>query len=218
MALEYENHPLLVLVGAFNPQIMRNPQWIKDYLFPKSLQKNTTVNLNLPLMGGELSSTMTIDGIRLQMEAGKVQIFPKEFSASGYQALSNVVVNLASALPHTPLLAYGINCRLVEYTTKPLLVKNAGLKKIFASELNSNYLKLEYANNYKTSRMTVSVVEDKMKDSYKISYGFNFHFQLPGDEKSPMSRMKEAILEGAIEEYLKHAREVAEGISSRINS
>lgn len=218
MALEYEVHPLLVLVGAFNPQIMRNPQWIKNFLFPNSSQKNITVNMNLPLLGGELSSTMTIDGIRIQTEAGKVQIFPKEFTASGYKALAEVVVNLASALPHTPLVAYGINCRFGEVSSKPLLLKMAGVRRIFASDLTNDNLKLEYAINYKAAKMTVSVIENKMTDSFKISYTFNFHFQMDENEKSPMARLKEAILDGAIEDYLQHAHEVAESISSNLTS
>ncbi len=217
MTLEYESQPLLVLVGAFNPQIMRNAMWIKNYLFPKSSQKDVSVNMNIPLIGGDLSSSMTIDGISIHSELGKVQMTPKEFSTSGYNAIADVVVNLAAALPHTPLLAYGINCCLVESSSKAVLLKNTAIRKIIDTGLSDNTLKIESSCDYKGSKMNFYVKEEKVQESYKISYYFNFHFQMKEKEKSPMTVLKNAIIEGVIGESLDPDREVAEGISSRIN-
>jgi hypothetical protein len=218
MALQYEKHPLLVLIGAFNQQIMRNPPWIKNYLFPLSPQKEITVNMNLPIFGGELSSSMEIDGIRIVAESGKIQFTPKEFNVSGYNALSDVIVNLSSALPHTPLFAYGINCRFLESSSKAFFMNKPLFKKLFEADYFDNYLKLEYAHNYKDSKMTVSVVEKKTEDLFQICYDFNFHFQLGENEKSPMMILKNRIIDGAIERYLNHAKEIAETISLHINS
>ena len=217
MALEYEVHPLLVLVGAFNPQIMRNAPWIKNYLFPRSSQKEIAVNMTVPLMGGELSSSMNIDGIKIVAESGKIQITPGEFNSSGYNALAGVVVNLATALPHTPLSAYGINCRLTECPSRARLIKNATIKRLLGTDFQDNYLKLEYASKYKAGQMTVSVVEKKGEESFRIFYDFNFHFKIDESKKMPMMVLKNAIIDGAIEEYLSHAREVAEMISFQIN-
>lgn len=218
MTLEYEAHPLLVLIGAFNPQIMRNAKWIKNFLFPKSSQKDISVNMTIPLIGGDLSSSMNIDGISIHSEVGKVQIIPKEFNVTGYNAIADVVINLATALPHTPLLAYGINCCLVESSSKAALLKNTAIRKIIDTELCDNNIKIESSCNYKASKMNFHVKEEKVQESYKISYFFNFHFQMDEKDKSPMTALKNAIIEGAIEDYLGHAREVAEGISARINT
>ena len=218
MTLEYEAHPLLVLIGAFNPQIMRNAKWIKNFLFPKSSQKDISVNMTIPLIGGDLSSAMTIDGISLHSEVGKVQMTPKEFSTSGYNAIADVVINLAAALPHTPLVAYGLNCCLTESSSSAVLMKNTAIRKIFDAGLSANNIKIESSCNYKASIMNYHVKEEKVQESYKISYFFNFHFQMDEKDKSPMTTLKNAIIEGAIGDYLGHAREVAEGISSRINT
>lgn len=217
MALEFEVHPLLVLVGAFNPQIMRNAPWIKNYLFPKSSQKEITVNMTVPLMGGELSSSMNIDGIKIVAESGKIQFTPREFNSSGYNALADVVVNLATALPHTPLSAYGINCRLMESPSKARLIKNVTIKRLLGTDFQDNYIKLEYASKYKAGQMTASVIERKVEDSFQIFYDFNFHFKIDESKKMPMMALKNAIIDGAIEEYLSHALKVAEMISFQIN-
>ena len=217
MALEYDAIPLLVLVGAFNSQIMRDPAWIKKYLFPQSNQKEIAVNMGIALINNEISSSMKIDGIDIKVESGKIQITPNDFSQSGCNAIVELVENLSASLPHTPLIAYGINCRFTEPITKSILQKNKAIASFFENKSSCDYIKIERRQKYEKSLLTFSITEECKEKQFRLLYDFNFHFSIENSKTAPMMLMKDAIIDGDIGKYLTYARSVAESISSEIS-
>ena len=216
MALEYVAHPLLVLVGAFNSQIMRDPAWIKKYLFPQSNQKEIVVNMGIALINNEISSSMKIDGIEVKVDPGKIQITPNDFSQSGYNAIADLVENLSATLPHTPLIAYGINCRLAEPIAKSILQRNRAIIRLSGDKSPCDYIKIERRQKYEKSLLTFSITEECKDEQFRLLYDFNFHFPTEKSKIAPMMLMKEAIIDGDIGKYLTYAYSVANSISSEI--
>jgi len=209
MSLEIENRPLLVLLGGFNTQIMRDASWVKHFLFPLVKQDEITVNMGISLLNDEISSSMTIDDIRVDVGPGKIQITPSDLSLSKLDAIVDLIKNMASALPHTPLSAYGINFRFIEKLDKAVLKENSLLSMLFHNIPIPDSIKLEQQIKYDKSLMTFSLTENYDNGMPTLSYDFNFHFAIKSGELASMTLLKESIMDGDIEKYQTKAKSIA---------
>ena len=116
-----KSQALVVLVGAFNTQILRDPIWIKKYLFPNSSQETFDLKMNLEVPTDKISSMVDIDGIQIEVKSGRIVITPKEISQEYIDSVYNVVRNISKNLPHTPMVAYGVYFGFIDECSKSFL-------------------------------------------------------------------------------------------------
>ena len=219
MSIEAMRIPLVVLVGAFNSQILRDPKWVQKYLFPTSTQREIPVTFNVALDSGALSSNMTIDGIDFQAEPGRVRITPAKLEKADIDAVNDVLVHLASALPHTPLSAYGINFQFMSKPGKSVLrTREKSLVDIFKTNGDVQQLKLESRVKYEDSLLTFSLTERGSGKKTQQLYDFNFHCQLGNQQIAAMDTLQNAITHGVIEKYLEQANKIIVSASSKLIS
>ena len=218
MSLNVESRPLIVLHGALNSHILRDPQWVKKFLFPESHQKGINVTIGVTLPGDFVSSTMTVEDIRLEAESGKFRISPRENSESAIMSVKNVIENLAAALPHTPLIAYDVNCMFSENANEPILQSNHAISGLLAKPSSPKSIKLECIEKYEDGMMKLSVVEKRENAQTKLFYDFSFHFLLSNNDLPSMMLLKNSILDGRIEKCLQRARDIAQSISEEISN
>ena len=216
MSLEAQRVPLVVLVGAFNSQILRDPQWVKKYLFPDSAQQEIPLNYNVAMVTGELSSSMVIDGSDFRVEPERIRITPP--SPAEPAIAEDVAVRLAGELPHTPLSAFGVNFQYKETRGKSVLRGNAFLSRMTGMCEADGQLRLESRVKHEESFLTFSITEDGAADGATLLYDFNFHVPMGNAQYPAMKKLSEKILEGVVGRFAAHAEKMARAVSDELSS
>lgn len=212
MNLEFIPQCSLILVGAFNTQIMRDPRWIKDYLFPKSQQEDLKVKMNLEMISDTVTSLIEIDGIKIEAEPGKLSIKPNESTEECFEAIKELVINLSNSLPHTPVRAYGINFSYNGKSTKPSILHKRAILKYLCQEEDTDKMEIQQTVQLDNCCMNFSLAESEISaKDFKLELGFNFHFSIPHPNNG-MSLLRDSVIDGNIQKHAQLANEHVEKV------
>jgi hypothetical protein len=99
----------VVVVGAWNVAIL-NPEWLGRNLF-----KDSNVQVEIPI-GGQPVALMRVTsaGVRVLTAPDRVIFSPVKIDDGSLRRVEECAVDLLRQLPHTPLVAIGVNFKFVE--------------------------------------------------------------------------------------------------------
>ena len=194
---------LVVLVGSFNTQILRDPKWIKQFLIPDSKQENLEFKLNLEMLSEEITSSVEIDDIKFEVKKGRFSITPKKLNSDSFRKVYKIISNISKNIPHTPIIAYGINFSFLETSNKSyLLTPNNSI----LLDCDNKNTELELKQIYPSDDCLISftISERKIRTKrYEEKLKFNFHVQI---KNNPTEALNNLVQSKLIEKYLSVAQ------------
>jgi hypothetical protein len=212
----------VVLVGSFNPGIF-HPEWFRrqEILLPQEAD-----DAKPRLVSPEVTEVLFLDM--------KLDVFPDRFilethDASRAEKLQDIVVNVLSRLPHTPVTACGINNALhfelndeaywhkIGHTLVPKdLIWNDVLEK---PGMETLVIKGVRGGEF-PGEVNVTVAPSKNpKMPRGLFVSSNFHFPVPRNESgTPRSECVVPFMEKEWKSALEQARRVAYRIFSEIKT
>ncbi len=176
---------LLVILGAWNVNIF-SKEWIKKYLFT---QDDFDFELEFNLTG---SHRISSDKIRIEFHNDKLNFITRNKNVDTYNMISELALKIADYLPHTPVIAFGVNylfeCNPDDIQSE--LIKTNDVDKL--NEYGSHVLtsKHIHATKLKDKFINITICYDENR---KLLFDFNFHFDI-----SNLTQMKEKIYESPI--------------------
>lgn len=163
----------IVIVGAWNPKIFSG-EWVKNHLSSEEGQ----IELALPFSNIEAPPRISFDGIYLFPGTARLEVKPINFSNESLQDCQQVVASILEKLPHTPVLALGINFSFLEEDNFENIIGEFQLSdnaKINAARYNLSGTRLnrsfEMPDNC-TLNLTITY------DSDKATVDFNYNFDV----------------------------------------
>ena len=180
----------LVLVGIWNKGIF-NHEWISRFLLPK--EKNLKVEIPLNIDG---SSRVSSDNVRISVIGNKLNFTPLNTNDHTLELIQDLAIKTADYLPHTPVTSFGINF-LFETDSDDSLKKLLQLNDIeklvdFGASIKSTLLRHSMEIQERLINLSVKT------DNSKVSFDFNFHFEI-----SNLTEFKEEIASNRILELKK---------------
>lgn len=210
----------VVLVGSFNPGIF-HPEWFRrqEILLPQEADEAT-----LKVVSPEVTEVLFLDM--------KLDVFPDRFiietrDASRAEKLQDIVINVLTRLPHTPVTACGLNNELhfdikdkaywhkIGHTLAPKepvwndVMEKPGMQTLVIKGVRGGEFPGE---------VNVTVAPSKgSKMLYGLFVGSNFHFPVPRNESdTPRSEQVVPYVETEWKNALEQARRVAYRVFSQI--
>ena len=205
------SHSLIVLVGAFNTQILRNPNWMKQYLFPESKQEQLEMKMNLEMFTEELTSVIEIDGIQIEVKSGRLAINPKELTPEYIDKVYDVLGNISATLPHTPMSAYGVNFCFIGESSKPFIWRKTNFDNfLLPQDKTEPTLEVKQQLQYEEHRVNFTISEKKASSQkYEERLFFNFHTPVNTSTKEAMDvLLKQRVIEQCMRFAEDHAKHV----------
>jgi hypothetical protein len=169
------------------------------------------MQMNVALMTDIVSASVEIDGIKIDVSPGRVKIQPSAYTKDFSNQIADVITNLATTLPHTPMTAYGINFIFSEKIKSPVLHKTRALDKLTCDIENSDSIRIANSCKCDDSQMAF-ILEEKVKEK-TLKFDFNFHFTKFKDEV-PIIHLKNALIDGDIDKYFKKSQSFVDQILS----
>ena len=202
---------LVVLVGAFNTQILREPDWIKRYLFPDSSQDSLELKMNLEMPAEKITSIVEVDGIQIEVKQGRLAITPKDISQEYIEKIYHVIKNISANLPHTPMVAYGINFGFTGECKKPFLWKRTSFNRFLMDfEKTDAVLELKQVLGYDGYKINFTISEKKIATTkFEERLSFNFHTPVSANVGSAL---EDLLRNKKIEYYQSIAKKHAEWV------
>lgn len=207
----FNKQATLVLLGQFYVQALQDPQWVKTFLFPEDKQQKIQVGYSFGA-NRELVARMSVGGIELAIDACRLQFTPATIDSSGFDALSDLVGNFSRALPLTMLNAYGVNFGMLFSGNKRILSGNVPLMEIVGDNEHHGTLSFRYSVPYSDGILNATVFEETVDDIPRTRLDFNFHFKLNPNEKTPIMVLKNALIDGQLQQCFEHAKHIAESM------
>ena len=97
---------VLVILGGWNANILLNPDWLKRYLFPDAEQ----FEIKLPLSAGMGEPpSLAAAGVRLSLAGRQLCLAPLTSDEALLDRIQELGAKVADCLPHTPVVAAGVN-------------------------------------------------------------------------------------------------------------
>jgi len=173
----------LVIVGGWNKHIF-TLDWANKYLFQG---EDLTLDLHIRSPILRISSK----NIRILLQENKLSFIPIESSDNNLDRIQDVALQLADYLPHTPVLAYGVNLLFSGTVSNDLknLIKPEDLTRIKDAGISLNGEKYTRQMVFKgrTLNLTIGVKDPE------VTFDFNFHFNI-----SNLVNFKEKIIDAPI--------------------
>lgn len=169
MKLKTEFNPL-VIVGAWNKHIF-NPEWINKYLLPN---KKLEVEFPLNIDGSPRIST---DTLRIYVLNNKLNIMLRKANDSVLEEIEELALKIADYLPHTPVIAFGINFLFESdnnYDQLKELLKLPDTDKLTQNGFIINSNQIRHNLFFDDKNINLSIIHEK--ETYK--FDFNFHFEI----------------------------------------
>ena len=212
----------VVLVGSFNPGIF-HPEWFlrQEILLPQEAEE-----AKLKVVSPEVTEVLFLDM--------KLDVFPDHFvlethDASRAEKLQDIIINVLTRLPHTPVTACGLNNTLhfdlkgqaywhkIGHTLAPKeLIWNDVLEKPGMASL---VIKGVRSGEF-PGEVNVTVAPSRNpKMPHGLFVASNFHFPVPRNESgTPRSELVLPYVEKEWKSALEQARRVAYRIFEQIKS
>jgi hypothetical protein len=169
MKLVTEFNPL-ILVGAWNKHIF-NPDWIGKFLLPgKKMEVEIPINVD----GSHRIST---ENFRIFVISNKLNFSLRKDDDNVLEEIEELSLKIADYLPHTPIVAFGINflfeCDNNFDKLQDLFSLSDSEKLIEAGcIIDSDQIKHSFIQGNRNINLTLS----KQSDTFK--FDFNFHFNI----------------------------------------
>ncbi len=169
MKLDTEFNPL-VLVGTWNKHIF-NPEWIGKFLLPR---KNLEVEIPINVDGSHRIST---ENFRMFVINNKLVFSLRKNDDNILEEIEELSLKIADYLPHTPIVAFGINflfkCDNNFDKLQDLFSLSDSEKLIEAGcIIDSDQIKHSLIQDNRNINLTL------IKQSDAIKFDFNFHFDV----------------------------------------
>ena len=169
MKLDTEFNPL-VLVGAWNKHIF-NPEWIGKFLLPG---KNLEVEIPINVDG---SPRISAENFRMFVINNKLVFSLRKDDDNILEEIEELSLKIADYLPHTPIVAFGINflfkCDSNFDKLQDLFSLSDSEKLIEAGcIIDSDQIKHSFIQDNRNINLTL------IKQSDAIKFDFNFHFDV----------------------------------------
>ena len=169
MKLDTEFNPL-VLVGAWNKHIF-NPEWIGKFLLPG---KNLEVEIPINVDG---SPRISAKNFRMFVINNKLIFSLRKDDDNILEEIEELSLKIADYLPHTPIIAFGINflfkCDSNFDKLQDLFSLSDSEKLIeVGCIINSDQIKHSFIQDNRNINLTL------IKQSDTIKFDFNFHFDV----------------------------------------
>lgn len=169
MKLDTEFNPL-VLVGAWNKHIF-NPEWIGKFLLPG---KNLEVEIPINVDG---SPRISAENFRMFVINNKLVFSLRKDDDNILEEIEELSLKIADYLPHTPIVAFGINFL---FKSDSNFDKLQDLFSLSDSEklieagciINSDQIKHSFIQDNRNINLSL------IKQSDAIKFDFNFHFDV----------------------------------------
>ncbi len=158
----------IVIVGNWNNSIF-NPQWVSKYLL---IEGEVQVEIPINING---SYRFTTDNLRLFILDGKLNITILKQEPAIYDLISELVINIANYLPHTPVSAFGVN---FQFTTENSDELNSLFTFSDSDNLNQKFIihNENLSRNIKYEDNSINLNINKNIDNFLID--INFHFEI----------------------------------------
>ncbi len=158
----------IVIVGNWNNSIF-NPQWVSKYLL---IEGEVQVEIPINING---SYRFTTDNLRLFILDGKLNITILIQEPAIYDLISELVINIANYLPHTPVSAFGVN---FQFTTENSDELNSLFTFSDSDNLNQKFIihNENLSRNIKYEDNSINLNINKNIDNFLID--INFHFEI----------------------------------------
>lgn len=201
--LELQASPLIVILGAFNDKIFRDPRWCSNYLFEKSTPEEVAVNINLNIIDDKINTTVLWKDIELSLIGNRLQIKVPRIDDIGFSIVMDIVTRLAACVPHTPITALGVN-----FLFETKLEKTDGAIVIGISKAEPwTFAGTRLIRPTECGLMRCESELEKNTGVLKVS--FNFHNEI---KENNLMEVKNKIMNGLIEKALAISRPIAETI------
>ena len=169
MKLDTEFNPL-VLVGTWNKHIF-NPDWIGKFLLPG---KNLEVEIPINVDG---SPRISAENFRMFVINNKLVFSLRKDDDNILEEIEELSLKIADYLPHTPIVAFGINflfkCDSNFEKLQDLFSLSDSEKLIEAGcIIDSDQIKHSFIQDNRNINLTL------IKQSDAIKFDFNFHFDV----------------------------------------
>jgi len=160
----------LVLVGIWNKGIF-NPDWVSKFLLPK--EKKLSVELPLNIDG---SPRVSSDKIRIFVIGNKLNFVPLNTYNETFELIQDLALKTSDYLPHTPVTSFGVNFLFETDFNESLreLLKINDMEKL--SNLGAFIKNTQFKHTMELEERLINL--SISTDSSKMSFDFNFHFNI----------------------------------------
>lgn len=169
MKLATEFNPL-ILVGAWNKHIF-NPDWIGKFLLPgEKLEVEIPINV-------DGSARISTDNFRIFVISNKLIFSLRKDDDNVLEEIEELSLKIADYLPHTPIVAFGINLLFeCDNNSKKLqdLFSLSDSEQLIEAGciIDSDQIKHSFVQDNRNINLTLI----KQSDAFK--FDFNFHFNI----------------------------------------
>lgn len=201
---------LLNIVGAFNEQIFRDVKWLKKYIFTDYPIENIHINLNLNVTNGIIVTTIKCDKATIKFSPSHMEIIienlsPCEYTDEDFDFVSQLIENIASTLPHTPIVAFGVNFLFSRDITSKIFNYNS----IVAPFEDQKITNIQQTQQIKKNGYTVNCYLEQQEvndNKIEVKILLNYHYNIPTmSEDNPMTFFKNLMLDNCIKKHKESA-------------
>ena len=200
-ALELQAEPLIVIIGAFNDKIFRDPKWDANYLFEGCKPSDVAVNINLNITDDRINTVITRNGTELTLAGTRLQIKVAQMDEYGFSEAMDIVKRLALCIPHTPIASFGVN-----FTYQTSLKKTNG-NVLAGISPGDGWKTIESRTVKPTECGDMACVCSLENDKKLLTISFNFHNKMDGKS---LTDIKNKLMDGLIGKALETSRPLAE--------
>lgn len=169
MKLKTEFNPL-VIVGAWNKHIF-NPEWISKFLIPEQKLEFEF------LLNDDGSRRISTEDIRIFVLNNKLNFTIRKADDVIFENIEELALKIADYLPHTPVIAFGINFVFESdnnFSQLQELLKLPDKEKLIESGCIINSNQIKHNLFYAEKNINLTIIQEN--ESFK--FDFNFHFEI----------------------------------------
>ena len=172
-----KSQALVVLLGAFNTQVLRDPFWVNKYIFSDSNSDPLNSTMRLDMLTDKITTFFENDGLKIEVSLGRIAITPKDLSKDSIDSTYDIITKISQSLPRAIINAYGVNFGFLGEVTRPFLWKET--KILMKTSENISMLDFKQVLECEDYRINYSISEEKTASKkYKERLTFNFHTNL----------------------------------------
>lgn len=190
----------VVIVGFWNPAIIQ-PPWLAAHVFGGNTEQ-IPVQTELSLVAGQ-PPRFVMQGLRIAPAYDKLTIMPPGLEDAQLADCENRIRAILTALPHTPVSAFGVNFLFADDEPSTALLDLFADPESLAEATN-----LEFETQSTSFARAISMngyvlnLTRSLSSTNSVMYKFNFHYQVTD------ATAASALFNGAIAANLATARQI----------
>lgn len=168
----------IVLAGAWNRRIF-SPNWLKE----NKITEQEQIGIAVPINNPTLPIRVDFDDIYMHISDDRLIFSPKECTNDNITKIHSAAKKILETLPHTPLIATGINFQFQEDICPEKMKKTFNINDSF-SEAAGDILNLEIKRSFKHSVGVLNFTVSGPIDLSVITIDYNFHKDVEKTEQA----------------------------------